>query len=277
MSINLWGGVKAGASGTVTKRQTVDKNVEVMSEFRAMFEAQKESAAKVESKDKDTITISHSGNITQKLEELKKIHQQTDYSEMIDVEKYRVITDRYDEVFPCIDGKLETNYETYEPVARQMIEELAEIIPGYPHADKYRKENYTAFLKEVRGYQGLSNTELVEKTKERYSKTGAITEKVQVMRELWGLGVIDGESYGIFTASLKYLERQQYKSAFNVVNVDEQSESYKNWLKNGGMENLKIGWKQLRDNLFQNIDVKKLYGEEKERELEEIFGVLGGK
>ncbi len=43
------------------------------------------------------------------------------------------------------------------------------------------------------------------------------------------------------------------------------------------MENLEIGWKQLRDNLFQNIDVKKLYGEKKERELEELFGVLGGK
>ncbi len=193
MSINLWGGVKAGASGTVAKRQTVGKNAEVISEFRTMFETQKESASKVESKDGDTITISQRGNITQKLEDLKKIHQQTDYSRMTDVEKYRSIKDRYDEFFPCIAGKLETNYETYEPVARQMTAELAETIPGYPYADKYRKENYTEFLKEVRGYQGLSNTELVEKTKERYSKTGDITEKVQIMRELWGLGVIDGE------------------------------------------------------------------------------------
>ncbi len=153
---------------------------------------------------------------------------------------------------------------------------MDQAIPGYSYLSKYDGENYTEFLKTVRGYQGLSKEELIEKTNERYLKEGSLTEKAQIMRELWGLGVIDGETYGIFTASLGYLERQEYRKTFNVFNLDEQSDHYRNWIKNGGMENLKVDWEELKKNLFENIDVKKLYGEEKKEEFNNLFEILGG-
>ncbi|QHI72208.1 hypothetical protein [Aminipila terrae] len=278
MSVNLWGGIKTnGAQNSTAKKLTANKESELKSEFRNLFEAKKETTAKVESKDGDTLTISQNGTITQKLEELKKLHEQTDYSGMTDVEKYRLISNRYDEVFPCIAGKLATNFQTYDPVAKQQISELGEIIPGYPHAERFSNEKFSGFYKEVKGYQNLSDKEIIEKTKELYSKEGSLPEKVQMMSELWALGVIDGQTYGIFDASLGYLERKEYRNTFKVFNVDEQSDHYKNWIKSGGMENLKIDWEELKNNLFQNIDVKKLYGDKKQKEIENIFEILGGK
>ncbi|QHI72209.1 hypothetical protein [Aminipila terrae] len=228
------------------------------------FEAKKETMAEVESEGGDTLTISQKENIKQKLEELKKIHEQTDYSGMADVEKYRLISKRYDKGFPCMDGKLKTNYDTYKPVAEQAIAEWEDAIPGYLTSRKYSGANYSEFLKKVRRYEGLSNTELIKKTEERYSKNGALTEKVQIMKELWGLGAIDGETYGIFTGSLGYLEAKEYRKAFNVFNIDTQSDNFKNWIKTGGMENLKVDWEELKNNLFQNIDVK-IYGDKKQK------------
>lgn len=273
MSVNLFGGLRNGGMQTAPKKQTaVDRNLAMG--FRELVEAQKPEAAKTTNKGMDTVTISpQAGTVAQKLEELERIHKETDYSGMTDIEIIRTFDERYEKAFPNFRGKLILNGEKYEPVCEQKRKLLKDTVKDY-RTMYLNGEDAINQGREVSGYTGLSNGEIIKRVEEDTVDNGTLESKVDVMWKLWGLGAISDEAFGAFQYNITCMQRDKYKETFNTQNIDTQSDHYMNWLKNGAMEGVEMSWSEIKETLFANVNVAGAFGESIANQMNDLFDIF---
>lgn len=273
MGINLFGGARNnGIGGTSHKNQTTVDG-KLARGFKDLLESKEMEAVKANSKSGDTLTISQQGSVAQKLEELERIHKETDYSGMTDIEIIRTFNQRYEEAFPNLLGKFMVNPTKYQSVSDQRVELLKQTVKDY-RTMQLNGEAAVNQTKELYGYTGLSNAEIIKKVQEDIKDDGTLESKCATMWQLWNAGVISDSAFGACSMNIFYMQRDAYKKAFSQQNIDMESEHYRNWIKNGGMDDTKISWSELRASVFSNNHISDMCGVEVENELNGLFDMF---
>lgn len=156
------------------------------------FQAQLVSTQKA-AETHDTVSIS-GGSYEQRLENLKKLHEQTDYSGMSDLDKARLIESRFQEAFPDIHAMYGGLYlcagkgSIYDKIIQENENQIKNIISQpFSHKTPMRWEN----TKYILGYDGLSDDEIRAKVNEKYSG-GTLADRCGALHELDDMGLDDG-------------------------------------------------------------------------------------
>lgn len=157
------------------------------SDFGARLESTQKTAAK-----QDSISLTGS-SYEQRLENLKKLHAQTDYSGMSDWDKSRLIQSRFDEAFPNIHAMYgglfnsAGNNTIYTKIMdeldsqKQNINDIPQTGSGFdPERAKY-----------VFGYGGLSDSEIRSMVNEKYNG-GTLEDKCGALQELMSMELDEG-------------------------------------------------------------------------------------
>lgn len=237
--------------------------------FKDLLKNKKDAYVKTVNKNEDTLTISGYGNVSQKLVELQKIHEETDYSGMSDMEIYKLINDRYENAFPHRSAKMTLNTDKYQDIGIQNRANLYAAIKN-PNFVDLRGEAAYERRKEYLGYQGLSNSEIIQKIKKDIPDDGSLENKVEVMNQLWIMGVISTEASMAFDSSIRAIQRQTFKDAFGQEALKDIN-FFSNWIKNGGTENMKMSWGEMREHMFSRMNIEEVYGLEVKKELNNLF------
>ncbi len=162
-----------------------------------------EPAAVAESKKvQDTVPLSE-GSYEKRLERLRELHKNTDYSGLSDLDKIRLISKRFFEAFGNDFGVISSGF--YEPLGEDTI--YAEI-----YNEKYRQKNEAGVdfskltnisgaemarnFRYTYGYENLSDDEIRKKIAERYSG-GTLAERYAACWELFNMGIDANASYSI--------------------------------------------------------------------------------
>lgn len=161
------------------------------------------SAANQADKSEDSLQISGMSD-QQKLAELKRLHEETDYSGMSEVEKYRVIHDRFNACFPIMailgglfgtaiynsaDG--ENHYQN--PLHDQVIKELER-----QSADVGLMPRNPPLIRQAY-YSGMSDDEIVKAVNQKYSG-GTMVDRAGALWELNCVGLGNGRAGTVIRA-----------------------------------------------------------------------------
>jgi len=151
----------------------------------------------------------------QKLSALATLHDATDFSGMTDVEKYKLMNDRFEAAFPHVNsymglyGPAEICFEDPADQARH-IKSLPERI-----ADERHRQFSTAGLSDVPKlhkeayYSGMSDKEVTAAIKQRHSG-GTMSDCYDTLYEMFEMGI--GDPYAIGNA-MSAMERAVEKVA----------------------------------------------------------------
>lgn len=139
----------------------------------------------------------------QKLAALAKLHDSTDYSGMTDVEKYKLMNDRFEAAFPHVNSYMgglfgpSLVYFHDDPIAEENhVKALPELIgdelhrqystTGLTKVDKLHREAY---------YSGMSNEEVLAAISKRHSG-GTMADRYDTLHEMLWMGVGDARAIG---------------------------------------------------------------------------------
>nr|WP_315024829.1 hypothetical protein [uncultured Aminipila sp.] len=122
-------------------------------------------------------------------------------------------------------------------------------------------------------YQGLSNSEIIQKIKQDIPDDGSLENKVEVISRLWGMGVISNDAHVAFSSSIDRIQWKAFKETFG----DEAAKDNKvfcNWIKSGGTENIKMSWGEMKEFMYSSINITEVYGQKVKGELDNLFDNL---
>ena len=224
----------------------------------------------------DTVSLS-TLSYEQRLGELRKIHENTDYSNMSDRDIARLIEKRFDDAFPNYGAIMGGLYlcagenSIYEKVRAESNRQVVEANGGekldYPH-DKEGEQEWRRY---IRGYDGLSDDEIMEKLNEKYSG-GTLADRCGMIWEMWCLDLDGGGGYD----ALRQIQNemvQRTEAQYGHLHRD-------NPLRVNAMigvgENTTISWSQLIKNCYDDRKDNWTYRSEelKQQILQELKGNL---
>ncbi|QAT42098.1 hypothetical protein [Aminipila luticellarii] len=263
-------GSNAGSKNQQKKTTTVDGNLAVG--FRDLLETKKSQEVGATDRTKDTLNISGYANVPQRLAELQKLHEETDYSGMTDMEIYKLINDRYEQAFPHRGAKMELNTPKYQDIGIQNMANLREAIKN-PNFVQLRGEASYNRAKEYFGYQGLSNSEIIQKVKEEIPDDGSLENKIEIRDRLAGMGLISDITVMAFHSSIAHLQRQVFRETFGQ-EAAKDINAFENWLRSGSMEDVQMSWGEMKEFMFGTMKVAEIYGVEVQKELNDLFKEL---
>lgn len=221
----------------------------------------------------DKLTINGYGDITYKLGELQKIHEETDYSGMSDVEIYRTIRGRFERAFPNLQGKKVRDAYPRESNEIMNLQQMqyAEKIKDKSIHDAKGAEERSVQNRAYFGYEGLTDAEILEMHQKRFENDSSIDAKGQFLYELWSLGVIDGNVVGCFGTSASRECSRAYRAHYNT-NVDPM-DLHNDWkVYEFGSRNM--NWSEAKSLIFNEKDIVEYYGKEVMKNIEELFDML---
>lgn len=147
------------------------------------------TAAKV-TEPQDSLQISGMSD-WEKLAELKRLHEQTDYSGMTEVEKYKLINDRFESCFPIaamqtnIYGPIEMYGPTNKPMRKYCVRD--HVVLELEHEMKDAGVQYTkrrpVSLRRQAYYDGMSDQEIIAAVEKKYDGD-SMTDRAGALYEL---------------------------------------------------------------------------------------------
>ena len=161
------------------------------------FQAQLAATRKArETADVVSVAVSYD-SYEQRLANIRKLHKETDYSGMSDMEKARLINSRFQEAFGSEYGVLVSNfygvhagessiYARISAEQKRQLEETLEVCPWDLPSDAKHE-----FQKYMLGYEGLSDDEIRAKVSEKYSGR-TLADRYGALWELDRMGLDDG-------------------------------------------------------------------------------------
>lgn len=206
------------------------------------------------SQTEDTVSLS-TLSYEQRLEELQKLHENTDYSNMSDRDIARLITKRFNDAFPnygAIKGGLYLcagENSVYEKVRAEESRQLLEANGGeklkYPSSND--REGEREWRRYVSGYEGLSDDEIVDKLNEKYG-SGTLADRCGMLWEMICLDLDGGGGWDVIRQIQNEMAQRtegQYGHLFrdNPLRVNAMI---------GVGENTTINWTQLIKNCYED-------------------------
>lgn len=193
-----------------------------------------------------------------RLEELQKLHENTDYSSMSEKDISLLIHKRFMDAFPnfgAIKGGLYLcagENSIYEKIRAEESRQILDANGGeklnYPPSTD--KEGEKEWRRYTFGYEGLSDDEIMEKLNEKYSG-GTLADRCGMIWEMWNLDLWEDGTKGAYYALMQIQNEMvqrtegQYGHLFrdNPIRVSAMI---------GVGENTTIGWTQLVQNCFED-------------------------
>lgn len=163
------------------------------------------TAAKV-TEPQDTLQISGMSD-WEKLAELKRLHEQTDYSGMDELERYRVIHDRFESCFPLMAMFSNIYGPLGEPLNRGSVREqvLAELDCQVEEAGIARKFGQEPLHREAY-YSGLSDEEVIAAVSKKHTGNTVI-DRAGMLLELSIMG-LDGNKGRTYRSAIDAMRNQ---------------------------------------------------------------------
>lgn len=235
----------AGRYGVPYSAPKIQKN---QSPVKASFDSSLSEATAV--KNRDVVSLS-TGSYEQRLERLKQLHAETDYSGMSDEDKARLITNRFREAFGSDYGAICGNFYGYflgKNTIYQKIqdEEARQCMESGAYPEHMSSAEMSRMFRYRMGYENLSDDEIREKISERYN-SGALTDRWAAAWELMNCD-IDGYAAAKITHQIVVEMEQgteaQYGRLFrdNPVRIDAMVAYAKN---------TKMNWTQLTNHMLE--------------------------
>ena len=193
-----------------------------------------------------------------RLEELQKLHENTDYSSMSEKDISLLIHKRFMDAFPQFCAMAGGFYlcagenSIYTKVLDEYNQHFVEAKAGrkseYPPASD--PEGRKEWKRYTFGYGGLSDDEIMEKLNEKYSG-GTLADRCGMIWEMWNLDLWEDGTKGAYYALMQIQNEMvqrtegQYGHLFrdNPIRVSAMI---------GVGENTTIGWTQLVQNCFED-------------------------
>ena len=223
---------------------------------RSNFTAQLQQA-RMAPQTQDTASLSGL-SYQRRLEELQKLHENTDYSSMSEKDISLLIHKRFMDVFPNFGAMAGGLYlcagenSIYTKVLDEYNQPFVEAKAGrkseYPPASD--PEGRKEWKRYTFGYGGLSDDEIMEKLNEKYSG-GTLADRCGMIWEMWNLDLWEDGTKGAYYALMQIQNEMvqrtegQYGHLFrdNPIRVSAMI---------GVGENTTIGWTQLVQNCFED-------------------------
>lgn len=176
---------------TVLQRTTAAKHTQ------GAFQSVLTSAASQAGKSEDSLQIAGMSD-QQKLAELKRLHEETDYSGMSDAEKYRVINSRFEACFPIMailgglfgpaiynpaDGKDHYQNQMHDQVMQELTRQSFDVGIA-PRKTPLIREAF---------YSGMSDDEVIRAVNQKYSG-GTMVDRASALSELSNMGFGNGHT-----------------------------------------------------------------------------------
>lgn len=223
---------------------------------RSNFTAQLQQA-RMAPQTQDTASLSGL-SYQRRLEELQKLHENTDYSSMSEKDISLLIHKRFMDAFPNFGAMAGGFYlcagenSIYTKVLDEYNQHFVEAKAGrkseYPPASD--PEGRKEWKRYTFGYGGLSDDEIMEKLNEKYSG-GTLADRCGMIWEMWNLDLWEDGTKGAYYALMQIQNEMvqrtegQYGHLFrdNPIRVSAMI---------GVGENTTIGWTQLVQNCFED-------------------------
>lgn len=206
------------------------------------------------SQTEDTVSLS-TLSYEQRLEELQKLHENTDYSNMSDRDIARLITKRFNDAFPnygAIKGGLYLcagENSVYEKVRAEESRQLLEANGGeklkYPSSND--REGEREWRRYVFGYEGLSDDEIVDKLNEKYG-SGTLADRCGM---LWEMICLDLDGGGGWDAIRQIQNEMAQRTEGQYGHLFRDNPLRVNAMIGVG-ENTTINWTQLIKNCYED-------------------------
>ena len=138
----------------------------------------------------DTVQISGM-SYEQRLEYLKELHKNTDYSNMTDAEKLRLIHSRFEENFDIwannygLYGSFQDTNSLHDRIVREYSSQLSETINLKEYNNKEREKLWREAL-----YPNQTEEEIIQSVKNKYSGDSTL-DKFNTISELMDMGLCD--------------------------------------------------------------------------------------
>lgn len=202
----------------------------------------------------DTVSLS-ALSYERRLEELRKLHENTDYGDMSDRDIARLVTNRFNNAFPnygAIKGGLYLcagENSIYEKVRAEESRQLLEANGGeklnYPPSSD--KEGERVWRRYVFGYEGLSDDEIMEKLKEKYSG-GTLADRCGMLWEMINLDLDGGSGWD----AIRQIQNEMVKRTEGQYGSLHRDNPIRINAMIGVGENTTINWTQLIQNCYED-------------------------
>jgi len=206
----------------------------------------------------------------EKLAELKRLHSETDYSNMSAVEKYRTIESRFEEAFPVMtmrgglfpnmlwtdeDGPNSAPFQLKEDVLAEFHAQFEEAgLKGHGIENIHRE----AF------YSGMSDAEVISAVCEKYS-SGTIADQAGTLWELATMGLDNGIASEAI-AGMRYSLSQQIMGGYHGGDVGSPMQLSQFWEKATGT---RLSWRAMGAMALESMHNQMFSAEEEEREVQQ--------
>lgn len=187
------------------------------------------TAAKV-SETQDTLQISGMSD-WEKLAELKRLHEQTDYSGMTEVEKYKLINDRFESCFPIsamqtnIYGPVDINGQTGEPMNKYCVRD--HVVLELEQEMKDAGVQYTKWrpvsLRRQAYYDGMSDQEIIAAVKKKYDGS-SMMDRAGALYELAVMN-LDGNKGKSYLKAIDAMRSQMLRRTGGTTSFDLSASS----------------------------------------------------
>ena len=239
--------------------------------------------ARMSPQQQDTVSLS-SRSYEERLSELRKMHENTDYSGMSGKEIARLLQSRFENAFPnygAISGGFYLcagEHSIYEKIREAESLQLTEALNGEKPWEK-EPGGLVEYRKYIFGYEGFSDDEIMSALNEKYSG-GTLADRYGMAWEMLNLGLGDHQALGNVLAQIREEMVKGTENQYSYLNRD-------NPLRISAMigygENTTIGWTQLIKNLYEerkswkyeSETVKNQMLNELEEQLNRLLGQLG--
>lgn len=202
----------------------------------------------------DTVSLS-SLSYERRLEELQKLHENTDYSSMSYKDVRRLVQKRFNDAFPnygAIMGGLylcageNSIYEKVRSIELQHIKEATEGKESdYPPASD--PEGRKEWQRYTFGYGGLSDDEIMDKLSEKYSG-GTLADRCGMIWEMWCMDMDGGGGY----SAIMQLQNEMVQRTEGQYGHLHRDNPIRVSAMIGVGENTAIDWTQLMKNCFED-------------------------
>ena len=166
----------------------VSRRIDSIGSVKKSFSEELEKISKTEKN--DTVQISGM-SYEQRLEYLKELHKNTDYSNMTDAEKLRLIHSRFEENFDIwankygLYGSFQDTNSLHDRIVREYSSQLSDTI----NLREYNYEEMQQLWREAL-YPNHTEEEIIQSVKNKYSGDSTL-DKFNTISELMDMGLCD--------------------------------------------------------------------------------------
>mgnify|MGYP000043401334 CR=1 FL=1 len=209
---------------------------------------------RLSSQSQDTVSLS-ALSYEQRLNELRKLHKNTDYNSMTEKDISLLIRKRFMNAFPNFGamaggfyncaGESSIYTKVLDEYNQQFVEAKGERVSEYPSASD--KEGRKEWKRYTYGYEGLSDSEIMEKLNEKYN-TGTLADRCGMLWEMINLDLDGGGGWD----AIRQIQNEMVKRTEGQYGSLHRDNPIRINAMIGVGENTTINWTQLIQNCYED-------------------------